>query len=363
MGIRVPTLSANQLAPRKDKMASERFSDRVRGELPYPLLHIPVAEIREGTRIGQCFLVKKKAQRSTRTGDPYLEILLADRTGTLQARAWAEATQRFASQFEEGDFVMVQGRVETYRSALQIIVESIRRLTPDERDGVKLPGFDPALLVPTTERNVDQMWSDLLALAASITPECLRTLTERILAQTAEGFRRSPAAVSNHHAYLGGLLEHTLEVAQGVARFAKDQPGLRLHHGLAVAGAILHDVGKLAEFENPIAPRYSFEGQLIGHLLLGRDLVRAAAAEITWTDPRIPTLLEHILISHHGELEYAAAMVPKSPEAIAVYHFDNLSAKLNMIKTHIEMDSEDGDFTDWQRNLERRLFKGIATND
>ncbi len=339
-------------------MTQERLMDRLRGEVPYPLLHVPITDLREGTRVAQCFLVKKKTQRSTRAGDPYLEIVLADRTGSLPARAWAEATQRYASEFEEGDFVSVQARVETYRNALQLVVESIRRLTQEEREGVKLPGFDPALLVPTSERNPDEMWATLIALAATIEPEPLRTLTTRLLTQKAEAFRELPAAVSNHHAYIGGLLEHTLEVAEGVARFAEDQKGLHLHRGLAVAGAILHDIGKLVEFENPIAPRYGFEGQLIGHLLLGRDMVRDEATGIAWPDARLPILLEHILISHHGELEYAAAMVPKSAEAVAVYHFDNLSAKLNMIKSHIAMDAEEGDFTDWERNMDRRFFKG-----
>ncbi len=340
----------------------ERFIDRVRGEIPYPLLHVPISDFREGTRVTQCFLVKKKTQRSTRTGDPYLELVLADRSGTVPARAWAEATQRYASEFEEGDFVAVQARVETYRNALQLIVESIRRLTPDERDGGKLPGFDASLLVPTSERSLDEMWAELVALTATIEPEALRVLTTRLLTKTEAEFRELPAAVSNHHAYIGGLLEHTLEVALGVARFAEDQPGLRLHRGLAVAGAILHDIGKLSEFENPIAPRYSFTGQLIGHLLLGRDMVREEAAALSWPDPRMPILLEHILISHHGELEYAAAMVPKSAEAVAVYHFDNLSAKLNMIKSHIAMDGEEGDFTDWERNMDRRFFKGSFSN-
>lgn len=339
-------------------MSQERLMDRLRGEVPYPLLHIPISDLREGTRIAQCFLVKKKAQRSTRTGDPYLEIVLADRTGTIAARAWAEATQRYASEFEEGDFVSVQARVETYRSALQLIVESIRRLTAEEREGTNLPGFDPALLVPTSDRNIDEMWTTLLSLAGTIEPEGLRLLTARLLTKTAAQFRELPAAVSNHHAYIGGLLEHTLEVAEGVARFAEDQKGLHLHRGLAVAGAILHDIGKLVEFENPIAPRYGFEGQLIGHLLLGRDMVRDEAKSISWADARMPVLLEHILISHHGELEYAAAMVPKSAEAVAVYHFDNLSAKLNMIKGHIAMDAEEGDFTDWEKNMDRRFFKG-----
>ncbi len=342
-------------------MSQERLIERLRGDVPYPLLHVPISDLHEGTRISQCFLVRRKAQRSTRTGDPYLELVLADRTGTVPARAWAEATQRYASGFEEGDFVYVQARAETYRNSLQLIVESIRRLTTEEREGGKLTGFDAALLVPTSERNLDEMWTRLSALAASVEPEPLRTLTLRLLHNREAGFRELPAAVSNHHAYIGGLLEHTLEVAEGVARFADDQPGLKLHRGLAVAGAILHDIGKLEEFENPIAPRYGFAGQLIGHLLLGRDMVRDEAASMTWPDPRMPVLLEHILISHHGELEYAAAMVPKSAEAVAVYHFDNLSAKLNMIKTHIATDGEEGDFTDWERNMDRRFFKGSLT--
>jgi len=336
--------------------------DRVRGDLPYPLLHVPISDLREGTRVAQCFLVKKNTQRSTRTGDPYLELVLADRSGTVPARAWAEAAQRYASEFEEGDFVSVQARVETYRNALQLIVESIRRLTAEEREGGKIPGFDPSLLVPTSERSIDEMWAKLVDLAATIEPEPLRTLTTRLLTKTGEQFRELPAAVSNHHAYIGGLLEHTLEVAEGVARFAEDQSGLRLHRGLAVAGAILHDIGKLEEFENPIAPRYGFAGQLIGHLLLGRDMVRDEAASLSWSDPRMPVLLEHILISHHGELEYAAAMVPKSAEAVAVYHFDNISAKLNMIKAHIATDGEEGDFTDWERNMDRRFFKGSLSS-
>jgi 3'-5' exoribonuclease len=203
------------------------------------------------------------------------------------------------------------------------------------------------------------MWTELLALATAIEPETLRMLVVNVSEASKDRFMEYPAAVSKHHAYLGGLLEHSLEVARSVSTFAQQNPALGLHHGLAVAGALLHDIGKIRELENPIAATYGFEGQLIGHLLLGRDMIREAAGDIAWADERIPKLLEHILISHHGELEYAAAMVPKTPEAIAVYHFDNLSAKLNMVRTHIESDVEDGDFTDWERTLERRFFRGL----
>ena len=338
-------------------MASERLFDQVRGEVPYSLLHVPISDIREGQRISQCFLVKRKAQRSTRTGDPYLEILLADRTGTLAARAWAEATQRYASQFDEGEFVFVEGRSETYRGNLQLIVESIRRLTQAEMESGQVPDFDPALLVPSTDRDVDRMWNDLVALARTVEPEPLRQLTVELLTEHEAKLREYPAAASKHHAYLGGLLEHTLEVAQNVSTYAEQNPGFGLNRGLAVAGAILHDIGKIVEFENPVAVSYTLKGQLLGHLLLGRDMIREAAARQSWADARLVDALEHILISHHGELEYAAAMVPKSLEAITIYYFDNLSAKLNMIRTFISSDNEAGDFTDWEPNFGRRFFK------
>ena len=343
-------------------MSPQRFSEQLQGEIPYSLMHVPVSDMREGLRIHQSFLVKQKAQRSTRSGDPYLEVLLADRTGTIPARAWADATKRFASEFEEGEFVFVEGRTETYRGSLQMIIETIRRLPAHEKDAGSLPGFDPSLLVAASAHDIDEMWEELLGLARTIEPQPLRELTVGLLETHAKDFRRFPAAVSNHHAYLGGLLEHTLEVAQATADLLSRPLGSRLHRGLTLAGAILHDIGKLVELENPIAPTYGFSGQLIGHLLLGRDMVREAAAKLQWPDPRLPELLEHMIVSHHGELEYAAAMVPKTPEAIVVYYMDNISAKINTICGHIDTDPTDGDFTDWERTLSRRFFKGNLNN-
>jgi len=337
-------------------MTAEKFSDYLKDELPYRLTHVLIQDMREGLHISQCFLVKQKTQRSTRNGEPYLELVLADRSGTIPARAWAEATQRYGSQFEEGDFVFVEGSTETYRNSLQLIVKTIRRLESYEHESGKIPGFDPALLVPTSERDPDEMWAELKGLIAEIEPPPLRQLTEGLVEENREAVRKFPAAIQYHHAYLGGLLEHTLEVARGVARFCDDFPDL--NRGLAIAGAILHDIGKVRELENPIAPHHSLSGQLIGHLLLGRDMVREAAEKLTWPDPRLPELLEHIIISHHGTLEFGAAIVPKTPEAIAVYHFDNLSAKLNMVRLHIERDTEQGDFTDWHKLLGRKFFKG-----
>ena len=337
-------------------MPTGNLGERLREEVPYPLTHVPIQEMREGQAISQCFLVKQKTQRVTRTGDPYLEIVLADRTGTLAARAWADATQRYAAQFEQGDFVFVEGHTETYRNALQLIVQSIRRLETHEKEAGKISEFDPALLVPTSSRDIESMWKEVSALVGALSPPPLKTLTLDLLESNAEAFKAYPAAIQYHHAYLGGLLEHTLEVATGVAQFATVQPGI--DRNLAIAGALLHDIGKLRELEHPIAPHHTLQGQLIGHLLLGRDMVREKADTLNWPDERLPELLAHIIISHHGELEFGAAILPKTAEAITVYHFDNLSAKLNMIRMHIKVDRENGDFTDWHTVLSRKFFKG-----
>lgn len=340
-------------------MTAGKLGEHLRGEISYPLMHTLVKELREGQRISQCFLVKQKSQRSTRTGDPYLEILLADRSGTIPARAWAEAARRHATQFDEGDFVFAEGRTETYRNVLQLVVESIRRVEIYEKEFGKIPGFDPGLLVPTSAHNVDEMWAQIQALVQTLEPPPLRQLTAGLLNAYEASFKEFPAAIQYHHAYLGGLLEHTLEVATGVAQFSKDYPDV--DHGVAVAGAILHDIGKVKEWENPVAPHHSFSGQLVGHLLLGRDMVREEASKIDWSDERLPELLEHVIVSHHGELEFGSAILPKTAEAMVVYQFDNLSAKLNMIRMHIANDTEDGPFTDWHKLLARKFFKGKLT--
>ncbi len=342
-------------------MCAEKISQFLHGDMPYPLMHVPIKDIKQGQHISQCFLAKQKSQRSTRSGDAYLEILLADKSGTIPARAWSEATQRFASQFDEGDFVFVDGRTELYRNTLQVIAQTIMRLETYEKEQGKITDFDPGLLVPTSERDIDEMWKELLGLISTIDPDPLQELTTRLVEENDEALRTYPAAVQYHHSYLGGLLEHTLEVACGVHQYA--QTCSTLDRGMATAGAILHDIGKIKELENPIAPCYSFSGQLVGHLLLGRDMVRQAAEHISWPNPQTQELLEHIIISHHGELEFGAAIVPKTAEAIAVYYFDNLSARLNMLKMHISKDSEEGDFTDWHALLQRKFFKGSTTKN
>ncbi len=338
-------------------LVSDRFSQQLRDELPYALTHIQVQELREGQAVSQCFLVRSKIHRVTRNSDPYLEIILADRSGTIPARAWTDATLRYGNDFEHGDFVFVEGRTESYRGVLQVNVSSIRRIDLHESEQGKILGFDVALLTPTSEYNIDDMWNELHRLAAEISPAALSRLTVGLLDENEEAFRKFPAAISFHHAYIGGLLEHSLEVARGASEYAKSCS--ILHRGLVTAGAILHDIGKIREMAHPVSPKFTFDGQMFGHLLIGRDMVRAHAAKIGLADSRLSELLEHIIISHHGEREFGAAEHPKTAEAMAVYYFDNLSARLNMIHNQRTADGNESEFTDWQdRPLGRALFKG-----
>jgi 3'-5' exoribonuclease len=329
----------------------------MRGEIPYPLRHVLIADMRAGQFISQCFLVKQKNTRSTKSGAPYLELQLADRSGYLPARAWAETTNRYGNQFQEGDFVFLEGRIEIYRDALQLVVESITNLEQHQKEHGKILEFDRSLLVPTSRYDVEEMWQEVLAMIDNeITSPQVRQLLHTVLGKYERQFKEFPAAIMYHHAYLGGLLEHSLEVARAVLAFAKIHSDIDVD--IALAGALLHDIGKILEFDDPIAPRHSLSGQLIGHLLLGCNMIYDAVMTIAWPDKRIPQLIEHIILSHHGELEYGAAILPKTKEAVIVYHFDDLSAKLNMIDQHIATDTTEKEFTDWHHVLTRKFFKG-----
>lgn len=337
----------------------KRLGDQLRGEIPYPLRHVLIEDIRAGQFISQCFLVKQKNTRSTKRGDPYLELQLADRSGYLPARAWAETAKRYGNQFEEGDFVFVEGRTETYRDALQLIVESIKSLERHQKENGKILEFDRSFLVPASRYDVEEMWQELLAMIDDeITSPQVRQLLQNVFGKYERQFKEFPAAIKYHHAYLGGLLEHSLEVARAVLAFAKLHSDINVD--IALAGALLHDIGKILEFDDPIATRHSFSGQLLGHLLLGCNMIHDTAMAIDWPDKRIPQLIEHIILSHHGELEYGAVILPKTKEAIVVYHFDDLSAKLNMIDKHVAADTTEQEFTGWHHLLARKFFKGSS---
>ena len=269
------------------------------------------------------FLVLSLAPGRTNRGGAYLSLELGDRTGRLAAKVW-ERAEELAAALGEGAVVMARGHVESYRGSPQLIIREARPLNPD--------GLNWADYLRAAARPAVAMRAEILQLAEDIPDADYRRLTEAALwaPETADLFFRLPAAKTLHHAYLHGLLEHSLSVGRLAARAAGHYP--RLNAGLLTAGAILHDIGKVWELSPPPRIDYSTAGRLKGHVALGAGFIRDLAARLEDFPSAKLDLLEHLILSHHGEPEFGAPVRPQLLEAIALHHLDNLDAKLQAVE-------------------------------
>lgn len=320
------------------------------------MAHLFIADLKPGDKVNQFFLIKRKERRLTRTGKVYLDLTLADKSGTLSGKIWNENLERLDPLFSAGQFAAVAGRVESFQEELQLTVEKIRGIRHWSPEQLEKAGFDPDLLIPPSPVKIGSLWEDLTRVAREdIGHPTLRQLTLSLLETHAEAWKKWPASKIYHHAYTGGLLEHTCKVtflAKAISPFFPE-----LNRDLVLAGAILHDIGKLRELEGPFSEQNTLEGQLLGHLIQGRDMVREAAEDLEWDDPRPLTQLEHILLSHHGQLEFGSPVVPQTREALLIHMLDDLEGKLKMMSDQIAQDRGDGPFTDWHRVLKRKILK------
>ncbi len=306
----------------------------------------------------QVFLVVSKDLRTTSQGSLYIHAVLADRSGQVPARLW-QATQGIFDNIPEGGFIRIRGRSENYKGNLQVIIDAIR---PVNAADVELEEF-----LPRTDKDVDQMWNRLLEILRTVQNEHLLALVaefvrdERLVAS----FKKAPAAVQLHHAYLGGLLEHTLnimEVAQVVLPHYPD-----VSRDLVLVGVFLHDVGKTTELSYETSFGYSDEGQLIGHLVqasawIERRAETAAANTGKPFPPDLKAVLQHIVLSHHGTHEFGSPKLPAVPEAVLIHHLDNIDAKMNTMFRLIREDAnDDSDWTQYIRSLSTKLYKRDVT--
>jgi 3'-5' exoribonuclease len=318
--------------------------------------HQLIASLKEGAVVHQFLLVRQAESRTDKSGNPYLSLVLGDKSGTLVARVWNQVLVKCPGPFAPGDHVGVQGVVESYKGALQLniryinTVEGLRDLGRDLRD------YDPELLIQATLFDRDQLWQELQDLTENQIGPPLRQLVLSLLARYRDDFLVCPAARLYHHPYLGGLLEHTCFVARHALASLAIYPDL--NRDLVLAGAILHDLGKVKELANPAAPEATVPGRLLGHVVLGWDLMRAEAHALEFPDPTLLLQLEHIILAHHGSLEFGSPIPPKTREALLVNFLDDLDAKLKMMSQHLEADSGAGDFTSYHRVLQRDLYKG-----
>lgn len=281
---------------------------------------VNISDLAEGAQVDEVFLVREGSLRQTRSGGLYIAATLADASGRIPLRAW-DAREEQAGVFRAGAYARVRGRVETYQGALQLVADAFRTVEPGD--------VDPADFLPASEADPAELEKRLLALCDSVRDAGLRALLAAFFRdeEFMVRFRRAPAASEYHHACLGGLLEHSLAVAEAAAQLAGQRGDL--DRDLLVAGALLHDVGKERELSSgPAAFDYTDEGRMLGHVLLGTMEVGRRAAAVGNLSPRTRLLLLHLVASHHGQREYGAPVLPCTPEALALHHLDNLDAKV-----------------------------------
>jgi len=317
-----------------------------------------ISEFTAGEPLDQVFMISQPILRTTTRGDYYIAAYLSDRTGRINARMWQASESIFNTLPHEG-FVWVRGRTELYQSALQIVVDSIR---PVEVDADELMDF-----MPTTEHDVDDMFARLQNALAQVKNPHLSNLLKTFLddQELMRLFRIAPAAISLHHAYIGGLLEHTLSVLELALRVLPHYPDLDAD--LVLTGLFLHDIGKTTELDYDISFKYSDQGRLLGHLVKGVMLVEEKIKQLndSSTEPFPRTLadcLEHIIISHHGTLEFGCPVLPALPEAFTVHFLDNLDSKVAWTISEIQKDSNKTNWTGYIKALETPLFKGLIKN-
>lgn len=321
------------------------------GCVPWPLIR----ELAEGAEVTACYLVLERRRGDTKQGKPYLSLRLGDRSGSIEAKVWDDA-ERLEPLCEPTTVVGVRGRTSLYNERLQLTVQLLEPLEPE--DG------DLAYLLPASPRERATMERELEALIASVEDTALAILLRRCLGKgTALGraFRAHPAAKRNHHAYVGGLLEHSVSVAAACDRLAAHyrEQGFRVDRDLLVAGALLHDVGKLRELEAPPRLGYTTEGRLLGHIVLGIQMIAHEAAAIEDLPADRLLLLQHLIASHQGKPEWDSPKVPQLVEALILHYADDLDAKLNPVRALLE-DVPPGEWSDYDRGLERSFFQPPA---
>lgn len=303
----------------------------------------------DGSSNGTGFYLCARKERRTGQKGAFLALLLQDVSGEIGAKVFTEVEASDA-QFEAGEFVAVQGRGNLFNQKLELILDKIRRVIPDDATR----GFREEDCIRSSPRPVDEMWSELEGRIAMIADAQIRALIVRIVDRYADRFRVWPAAVTVHHDYRSGLLEHVLKIIEVVVAQA-DAYGVS--RDLLIAGAILHDIGKLEELSYSLATEYTIEGNLVGHITIGVGIVRDAAREIPDFPPDVLLQLEHLILSHHGSRENGSPVEPMTVEAFILAAADDLDAKIHQVRRHIADDDSDGSFTGYHKRLGRVLFK------
>ncbi len=291
-------------------------------------------------------LLGRKEVRQDRKGRDYMDGELTDSSGSMTAKIWPDSPA-IKGAFAEKDFVAFKGTVHLYRDQLQVNIDHCRQVRDRDRDD----GFDPELLIPSTPEDIDDLWRRLEALLGTVERPALKLLAQEAQRRYGDRLRVHPAAKRIHHAYRGGLLEHVVKMAEVAADICGHYP--EIDRDLVLLGVYVHDLGKLREIGAMPANDYTLEGQLVGHIAIGVEMVRECCGAVELPDD-LRLHLEHLVVSHHGRREWGSPIEPSTPEAFVLHLIDNLDSKLNQLRS---LHPADGDLQ-YVRALGRTIYLG-----
>ncbi len=302
-----------------------------------------------GDKADDVFVLYEKILSQKKDGSDYLNITLSDRTGKIKAVVW-DNVGKVAAGTNAGDFVHVRGNVSEYKGTLQVVIKSMETISSDS--------IDTSNFLPATGRDIDSMLKQLAGLSDSIKEKKLRELFTAFWndAEFVEKFKKAPAAKKMHHAYIGGLLEHTLSMALLADKIAGHYSGL--DRDLLIAGTILHDIGKIREFEYDIKINYSDEGRLLNHIVIGIRMVDEKIKEIQEFPGALALMLRHMIVSHHGARDFGSPEPPKTVEAVLLNYIDEIDSKISGIREFIASGDGGGNWTSYHKILERHFYTG-----
>jgi 3'-5' exoribonuclease len=302
----------------------------------------------ENKIVTSSFVVVSKQVKPKKSGEPYLALTLGDRSGLLEAKMW-DNVEDSISEFEQEDFVKVKGLLNKYKNRFQITIHKVRRLGDSE--------IDFADYLPKTTKNIDELWQTLTGFVDTFQNRPLQALVRAFMAdpKIAEAYRNAPAAKTLHHAYIGGLLDHVVSLCRSCDLICRNYP--QINRDLLLTGAFLHDIGKIHELTYNRSFSYTTRGQLLGHMIIELEMLHHKLEGIPDFPDELKILVEHLIISHHGQYDFGSPKLPMFPEALMLHYLDDLDSKMESMRAHFEREADlESPWTSYNSSLARPLL-------
>ncbi len=307
-----------------------------------------INELREGETVVGHYLCKSKQTLKSRAGKSYYSLKLQDKTGLLDGKVWDLNNE--IKSFEENDFIKIEGTVLIYNNEPQINIRRIRKSQEGE--------YNPMDYIPSTDKDTEEMYKKLMGYISSVNDKYIKALLNQIFMKNdfvLQNLKKHSAARTLHHGYLGGLLEHTLSVTE-ICDFMSGRYK-KVNRDILICTAMLHDIGKIYELSQFPVNEYTDDGQLLGHIFIGAEMVHDAASKIEGFPKNLESLIKHSILAHHGEYEYGSPELPKTIEAFILHCADNMDAKVKAFEEAVESGSNQGNWIGYNKMLQRNIRK------